>query len=372
MKGIKRLSIVLLASLSLGSCSDKAKSSDKEKIVTDYERLNLKGQVKSIKSQTYYAEGKDSIVEDNRIGKLRLQTFSKAGQIIEEKNFNIGGGLADSVILVYDDENRLLEKKVFDSEKRLTILLQMAYTHNIGSKSFMVMYSYDATGVAKADTLADALLSNFKLNDEGKVTEFNAFFDQENHKVIYEYDDDGNRTKEMYYNAKDSLIQLNELKYNAIGKVIENTEFKMGNPDSIINKTIIEYDEQGNRLHSKWTSNGSVFNEVSTTYYPNGKMKEKDTYTDYAKFRQISKFDEQGREIESLSYKADSLTRKEVKAYDEQGSMVSLKFYNADSLQEAEYIYKYEYDKQGNWVKRVYYKDAKPEDIIIREITYFE
>jgi hypothetical protein len=33
---------------------------------------------------------------------------------------------------------------------------------------------------------------------------------------------------------------------------------------------------------------------------------------------------------------------------------------------------KYEYDKKGNWVKRIYYRDNKPNRFAEREIKYYD
>jgi hypothetical protein len=73
---------------------------------------------------------------------------------------------------------------------------------------------------------------------------------------------------------------------------------------------------------------------------------------------------------EDFSYGADgSLLGKHVYIYDDHGNYAGISSYRSDVLA-GETIYKYEYDVNGNWIKRTTL-DIGPVFTICRSITYF-
>ena len=57
--------------------------------------------------------------------------------------------------------------------------------------------------------------------------------------------------------------------------------------------------------------------------------------------------------------------------YDEKGNNIEVNWYNSDGSLASKWTYKYEFDKQGNWIKRIDFKDEIPEFILEREYEYY-
>src|SRR5690606_10874293 len=57
----------------------------------------------------------------------------------------------------------------------------------------------------------------------------------------------------------------------------------------------------------------------------------------------------------------DSWDRDLQRKYDEKGNNIESNRYNSDGSLFSKWTYKYEFDKQGNWIKRIDFKDEIPE-----------
>lgn len=75
---------------------------------------------------------------------------------------------------------------------------------------------------------------------------------------------------------------------------------------------------------------------------------------------------EKGKRERNYSWNRD-LQRK----YDEKGNKIESNEYNSDGSLYSKWTYKYEFDKQGNWIKRIDFKDEIPEFILEREYEYY-
>src|SRR5690554_8223792 len=110
-----------------------------------------------------------------------------------------------------------------------------------------------------------------------------------------------------------------------------------------------KYDEKRNNIEENW-------------YKSDGSLDRKWTY----------KYDEKGNKIESNRYYSDvSLDRKGTYKYDEKGNNIESNRYYSDGSLDSKWTYKYEFDKQGNWIKRIDFKDEIPEFILEREYEYY-
>ena len=72
-------------------------------------------------------------------------------------------------------------------------------------------------------------------------------------------------------------------------------------------------------------------------------------------------------------YNSDgSLRSKDTYKYDEKGNKIEENMYNSDGSLRSKYTYKYEFDKQGNWIKKIEFKDGIPEYILERQYEYYD
>lgn len=165
----------------------------------------------------------------------------------------------------------------------------------------------------------------YKYDDRGNQTK-HIFYDADGNiteEYEYEYDAWGNQVKEICYDAKGDLtgkyeheydIQGNEIKfvtYHADGSIDEWSEY--------------EYDSQGNKIKSiTYHANGSIDTWMEWNQYGDI-IKEKGCYADNTEYsyEYQYEYDEWGNHVK-------------VTCYDEDGSVINL------------YEYQYEYDEQGN------------------------
>ena len=144
----------------------------------------------------------------------------------------------------------------------------------------------------------------------------------------------------------------------------------------VIAKYVYQYDEKGNmtemNIRSKY---GSLKNKFFYKYDENGNMTEENRYdSDGIKYgKDTYKYDEKGNKIEENMYNSDgSLRSKDTYKYDEKGNKIEENMYNSDGSLRSKYTYKYEFDKQGNWIKKIEFKDGIPEYILERQYEYYD
>lgn len=158
----------------------------------------------------------------------------------------------------------------------------------------------------------------------------------ERYHFIYKYDNSGNIIEQSYFKSK-KFLQKYSYKYNIENNIIEQDYYK--SIDKLDSKNKYIYDDKGNIIERN-------------LYESNGKLQ----------YRYLSKFDDNGNEIEIQSYKPDgSLVYRGTFEYDNYGNIISGRGYT----------YKYEYDKNGNWISKIEFSDNIKGYIIEREIVYF-
>ena len=57
--------------------------------------------------------------------------------------------------------------------------------------------------------------------------------------------------------------------------------------------------------------------------------------------------------------------------YDDKGNEIERNRHKSDWIVDCEYTYKYELDTINNWIKRIDFKNDKPQYILEREIEYY-
>ena len=135
--------------------------------------------------------------------------------------------------------------------------------------------------------------------------------------------------------------------FNEKGKIIEMNTY---DPDGFVryNETY-KYDEKGNIIENNWTVPYNLINQ-----------------------KWIYKYDNKGNKIESNEYNSDeSLKEKTTYKYDNKGNKIEVNKYNSEGRLDKNYTYEYQYDKHGNWVKKIEYRNTIPKFITERKIAYY-
>lgn len=199
------------------------------------------------------------------------------------------------------------------------------------------------------------------------------------------YDSKGNILERRYYGSDEIIVRKDQYAYTneASGKQTEIISYAYGADGSngeFIGGEKYFYDSEGNLKEEYYLPNDrSVTTKKIYTYDAKGN---KTTEIDYCPgcsailSKKVMVYDKNGKIIETQEYKGDSsLLRKNRMSYDERGNQISISSYDSDGHLEFKEIRSYEYDKIGNWIKRIEridHKNSKQSVItIFRKIVYF-
>lgn len=196
-----------------------------------------------------------------------------------------------------------------------------------------------------------------------------------NGKQTYKCDDDGNHIEWNTYNSDGILVQKYTYKIDNKGNVIEGNCYK---PDgSFSRKYSNKYDDKGNNIEENhYGPDGSLYGKVTYKYNDKGNNIEQNWYMSDGSLTEklIYKYDNMGNNIEEYSYKSDgSLNKKQTYKYDNKGNKIEFNLYNTEgSLDNTSiFTFNYNYDINGNWIKKTEFINGIPQKIIEREIKYY-
>jgi len=185
------------------------------------------------------------------------------------------------------------------------------------------------------------------------------------------------------YNRKGNIIKCNGLvdsdflrvpnkfykifKYDNNNNIISEGEYTKYN-HKLSNKYIYKYDNNNNLIEKNYyKSDGSLENKSKYKYNDKGQEIEENYYKSDGNLQEkyISKYNDEGYIIQKNTYKPDgSLSHAGTYKYDNRWNMIN------DSI--FSYTYKYEYDKNGNWISKIEFDNNVKKHIIIRELEYFK
>jgi hypothetical protein len=166
---------------------------------------------------------------------------------------------------------------------------------------------------------------------------------------LYKYDSDGHILEQLnYWGPEKTLRERNEYIWNESGKPVSHTRYKDGKVDY---QTLYKYNEKGHSIEqtSTYTDEKMAGYNSRTVYKPN----------DY------------GDSIETTYYKGNEAPRTYYNnyEYDSEGKRIIKP--REEEIDEAE-TEKVEYDSRGNWIKKTFFHNNIPINILVREINYHD
>ena len=281
-----------------------------------------------------------SYKEDESVSNRREYEYDSVGNCIGNIFYNENGEIINSWKTEYDDVGNEVKNITYNGD---------------GSINAWVEYTYDSAGNQ---------ISYVSYNGDGSLRE----------KDEYEYDSAGNRISEIYYNEDGSIEYKVESEYDSDGKKIRGVEY-----DSIMNENweyIYEYDSSGKLIKdisyvngelaflNEYNSNGDCIYSVDYYYYSNPGGQE---------FKYEHKYDEKGNRLllKSYLYPQGDLYFLEEKKYDKQGRIVEERSYENSGMAFGDYRNYYEYDDNGNLIKKEsHYYDEYGEEYEFSVTTY--
>ncbi|WP_299837249.1 hypothetical protein [uncultured Tenacibaculum sp.] len=167
-----------------------------------------------------------------------------------------------------------------------------------------------------------------KYNEKNEKTAMYCYVENSDkliYRWIYSYNEKGLKIKDEIYDASDKLTLERFFKYDEKGNKIERTQKYVYNPDTALNKRTFEYDESGRNIRIN-------------TYDPFGKNIK--SHYDFV--------------------------------YDDGGNKIEENILNPNGKLTSKWIYKYEFDEKGNWIKKTEFDQGIfPKNIIERTYEYY-
>lgn len=243
---MKNAIILLLSLLFVYSCSSDSS------VVTDLKRENLKGEVQKTIYNKYYVQGSPQYYEKASLDSRSEYIFNKYGNIVEETIYDIHNNIVEKSILTYNDKNQITRKSTNDIKNQREINL---------------IYHYNSEG----------------LNEK---VEINVPPAEVNNYIMLEYDNKGNKIKEIYHRGSDhSDYLINEYKYGEKYLLpVYRSTYNIST--GVRNNYILAYDSKGNLISTNNTT-------------PDGKSV-------MNLLHQYNKFDSNGNWTEKLDFNGNS------------------------------------------------------------------
>lgn len=286
---------------------------------TDVSKNALKGHVLTLKENSYKAIEKfGKVQEGERARKSMLgfdytKKFNKAGAMVEYCEFESNlGTLVYKNSMVYNGNNQATQQRSYSANEKLN--LKSSYTYN----------------------------------DHGNVIEIAVYTanDKLSARYTYKCDADGQVLAEAGYRADGSLNWKKKYEYNRRGQVIE-----MFRDDS---------DNHFDRTYIYIYNNKHQLKEEI--------LKDADHIFDK---RYVYTYDKKGRRILEESYNSSAKLYSRLQyRYDGRGNKTEMNEMYAGEKSIGRYSYTYDYDRKGNWIRRIEYYNDIPKYIVTRDIVY--
>lgn len=190
---------------------------------------------------------------------------------------------------VTDSSGKLRRRSSYDGEGNL--IWYHTFTYNVQGRTATAT-SFDASGTQTGhvdcayDDAGKCLVSYYYVNESGKIG-----------KIAYEYDADGNVSRETHYYS-DGRVDVLLHSYDAQGNCVR-TEY-YGSDGEMNYYETMTYDAQGREIRSDYFNpDGSSWGYATTAYNEQGKQAEYCSYdaSGELEWREVYRYDENGKSI---------------------------------------------------------------------------
>lgn len=212
-----------------------------------------------------------------------------------------------------------------------------------------------------------------KFNTKGQITEMTLTHGGEKSKLVMTFDEKGYPVKTSSYNDAGELTYQSEQENDAKGNVLKETGRSNGTFEVI--KTIFIYDKKGYLVAKDIYQFGSHSIKIQYTNDKKGNpIEEKNCKAsdDSINHRILSTYDKKGNRIKAVAYDdKDEMIEHYTYKYDKYNNMVEEKSFAPDGSLLYTKTMTYEYDKKGNWLKKLVYTDGKHTMTATQFVEYF-
>ena len=360
--------IAISVILMLTSCNN-------HKIKNDLTKIDLIGKVKSVREISYEAIEKFGEISKGNIEREGkewwneheyIKEFNENGYLTKVITFKSDGSFFGGDSWKYDKFNNMIESNILSDDGSVFSKRIWKY-NNYANKTEMNVYNSDG---------------ELEYNDVWKYDHENNLIEYYRDKVdeglemktIYTYDKFGNKIGQKTSGNSGNLQYTKKWNYNANGNAVEEIVDNEGGYDDY--KYFMKYDKYGNQIEQfKQKNNGEKKLNFKKEFNSDSYIINKTTFNSDGSRKSMKTWNRNKMNItiEYINYKSKrGLFYRALKTiYDNNGNKKERIKYNPNGSVNIKQTYSYEFDKQGNWVKRIDYKNNKPIYLLEREIDYY-
>ena len=318
-----------------------------------YDHYPLRGDVRQMKHYTSIASERDGALVPDTISHaytMSLYEFNREGNVVHELFFrtphhdsSTSARKECDVYYVYDERGNCTERRTI-------------YHNDSARYSHIVYYTYDDRGL---------LTESYDLRTDGRKISYNRYkYNRKRQQVAHQ-----SRSSAPASHKELTPYPQTRYKYNAAGQCTK--EIAINSLGEVKGITKMTYDDRGNLIHQKRVPRSNAKPQKDHFYVSSD---------EFSRSESIYHYDERGNKIESRSISHNkSGDLKVEREFDKWNNCTKYRLYQIknDSLHLSESLaYQYEYDEQGNWIKRIALKEIdgkfRPDMITVREIVYYE
>ena len=250
---------IVLAIIALWSCGNNTNSKDLQETkeqdyfrlyLTDVEREDLKGKVKSVIDTTYNVTLRFGEIVKVSVKESHCMTFDEKGRVLNDGSYDYAYVESDSTIIkeaysngkkinhaisYYNAEGKLIKEELFNKENKLVYLFTYTYTHNKLLKDYTV-YGEDGKIVIKRYDMQYDLnncLTHYKLG-RGETLKWGTYTD-----IAYDANQHIISEKTYEYNSQETVLHKDN--GNLTKSIDSNVDLETGKLFSRTNKEYTTY-----------------------------------------------------------------------------------------------------------------------------------
>jgi hypothetical protein len=196
----------------------------------------------------------------------------------------------------------------------------------------------------------------YQFNIDGNLVEFNRFKEDGTPamKTVYTYNDKQNKVEATNFDANNNQTSTTITTVNGNGFKTEEQSYS--SDGKLSSRHTFEYDDKNNNTKKTiYRADGTVSGTFTWTYDSKGNpIKVKKQFSGSTEHVQDFVYNEKGYLLGETSYDdRGGIDIRFERYYDEYGNKIQeIKYKRRDLL--GSQAWKYEYDKQGNWVKKIH------------------
>ncbi|QZT37450.1 hypothetical protein K5X82_00815 [Halosquirtibacter xylanolyticus] len=187
------------------------------------------------------------------------------------------------------------------------------------------------------------------------------------------YDNNGRCIEQNSYNSDDLLVNRSIMVYDNNGLCVEKQNYSL--QEGLMNKSIFTYDTRDNCIAQEdYDAEANLEYRYTYRFDHDNRCVEEKRYTSESHLisKLLMRYDNHGQCVERSYFNADNqLDYKLSFDFNQNGYRSQRISYDLKGDPDSKTVSHYEYDKHGNWTKRIDHMNGRPEYILERTYDYF-